>query len=246
MRIWIPTCRTEQVTYNNLPPSLQARVEFLDNDTRIANKRQFILDNCDEPFVMLDDDLRFAVRREDEPTKFRDASSADILALFGSIESALQQYAHVGVSGREGANRVTRPVLECTRMMRILGYQPHVLKANNIRFDRLEVMEDFDVTLRLLKLGYPNLVLNQWVHDQGGSNTKGGCSVWRTPLVQTQNAWALHNYHPDCVTVVRKSTKSAWGGGERTDVRIAWKRAYGSASRQTQVLDTGEGEYTAG
>ena len=34
--------------------------------------------------------------------------------------------------------------------------------------------------------------------------------------------------HPDFVKVVEKYTKTSWGGGIRTDVRIAWKKAYES------------------
>ena len=41
-------------------------------------------------------------------------------------------------------------------------------------------------------------------------------------------AHELEVLHPDYVTVVDKTTKTSWGGGTRTDVRIAWKKAYES------------------
>jgi hypothetical protein len=90
-------------------------------------------------------------------------------------------------------------------------------------------MEDFDVTLQLLRKGHRNAVLNQWAQDQGTSNAPGGCSTYRTPEVQAAGAYGLQKLHPDFVTVVDKETKQAWGGGVRKDVRIAWKKALESS-----------------
>jgi hypothetical protein len=33
--------------------------------------------------------------------------------------------------------------------------------------------------------------------------------------------------HPNIVSVVEKTTKTAWGGGTRMDVIIQWKKALG-------------------
>jgi hypothetical protein len=163
--------------------------------------------------------------------------------MFADINAQLDNYVHVGVSGREGANYNTDEYDECVRMTRIMAYRADVLVDQDIRFDRVPVMQDFDVTLQLLRKGYPNRVLNWIVHNQNGSNTDGGCSLIRTDEVQAAAANRLAELHPGFVTVVKKQTKKAWGGKERTDVRIGWKSAYKSA-RNVRLLDQREGEHS--
>jgi hypothetical protein len=90
-------------------------------------------------------------------------------------------------------------------------------------------MEDFDVTLNLMRQGHGNIVLNHMVHDQHGSNLAGGCSQYRDNIVQRAGAIGLKKLHDRFVSVVEKTTKTAWGGATRTDVRIQWKKAYESA-----------------
>jgi hypothetical protein len=43
------------------------------------------------------------------------------------------------------------------------------------------------------------------------------------------SAKGLAELHPGFVKVVRKETKGAWGGGERVDVQIQWKKAWESS-----------------
>jgi hypothetical protein len=259
MLIAIPSrARAAQVnhTFERLPPALQAQAVFFvpkaevpEYAARFGNMavqgvkvdgigktRQFILDYAmanitNRKVTMLDDDLAFFVRRTDEPTKLEKATPADVKKLFARLENKLNKHAHAGVAAREGANRCVDDFLYNTRMLRVLSYNAEVLKREKIRYDRLPVMEDFDVTLQLLRKGYSNVVLNQWAQDQGTSNAPGGCSTYRTPEVQAAGAYGLAELHPEFVTVVQKETKTAWGGGTRTDVRIAWKKAYDSANR---------------
>lgn len=258
MRIYIPSrARADQRnhTFDNLPPELQAIARFAvpEEDAAayiarfgkahvqvsiregIGPTRQSLVDwhhskQSDKRLVMLDDDLSFFVRRTDDPTKLKPANATQVRRLFSTMNDALATHAHVGVAAREGANRNTEHALFNTRMLRVLAYDTAVLKKHKIRYDRVPVMEDFDVTLQLLRLGYSNVVLNKWAQDQGTSNAPGGCSTYRTLEVQAQGANALKALHPDFVTVVEKETKTAWGGGTRTDVRIAWKKARESAN----------------
>lgn len=198
----------------------------------IQHKRQWIIDHHDKTqqsrfLVMMDDDLTFARRRADDPTKFVPAmATSDFL---GQIQEALENYAHVGVMSREGANRQTQNQ-EATRMTRVLAYDVAAYKELGIRFDRLAFKTDFDVTLQFLEKGRPNLVLAAWVHDQAGSNASGGCSSTRDEVALVKAAEELHQLHPETVKVVQKTTKTAWGGGTRTDVVIQWKKALRSAS----------------
>lgn len=185
--------------------------------------------------VFLDDDLNFAVRRFDDPGKFRGLQKpTDLVKMFARIEAGLDKYPMVGVGAREGGNRITDPFLFNTRIMRVLAFDRTYLRECAITFAPLKVMEDFHVNLQILRSGAETMVCNSWVSNQaGGSDAPGGCSVYRTSGVQTASAHLLQSLHPDFVTVVEKTTKGAWGGGTRTDVRIQWKKAYESSKSST-------------
>ena len=251
MILYIPTYgRThQQVTLNTIPEIIRKLVVLVVYESEkdsfpgvnvmvvppevkgIAAKRQFIMENHDSAkfgphVVMLDDDLRFFTRRKDDPTKFEKATDDDIIDMFNDIGTQLLEFAHVGVLGREGGNRVTDQYVYNTRMMRVLAYDANIFRRLGIDFKRGGNMCDFDTTLQLLRLGYANCVCCDWVQDQGTSNAPGGCSLTRTPEVQTTDAQRLHDNHPQFVKLVTKTTKTAWGGQERTDVQVQWKKAY--------------------
>lgn len=182
--------------------------------------------------LMMDDDLQFAVRRDDDRTKFRQPEVHDIRGMLMALDASLEHYPHVSIGSREGGNRVTEDVVLNTRMMRVLGYRRSYLKKLGITFAPMEVMEDFHVTLQLLRAGYDCCVLNNWVSNQaGGSDAKGGCSTFRTLTLQEENAHRLAARHPGFVKTVQKQTKTAWGGRERTDVVVQWKQAAAAGRR---------------
>lgn len=244
MRIFIPTLRRQnkQVTWANLPPTVREKTVLVVNADEagtyggrpelvlppeirgIGAVRQHLCDICDGgKLVMLDDDLRFYVRRTDEPTLLRQPLEGEVESMFNAIEAMLTEFPLVGVASREGANRNTDPMLYNTRILRLLAYNSGVLAKVGAKFNRLPVMEDFDVALQLLRAGYENVVLNQWAQNQEGSDLNGGCSTYRTTEVQAQAARGLAELHPGLVRVVEKP---AWrGSGTRLDVQIFWKKA---------------------
>lgn len=259
MNIFIPTYgrATAQHTLKHLPKSLQKKTtlvlqheDYKVNDTiyndypcailvlpkkikTISPTRQFIMDHAKEQglkkVVMLDDDLRFDIRRMDDGGKFLVATENQIEWLFKKIEAKLDKFVHVGVLAREGGNRVEEEERQCTRMMRVLAYDVKTFHEEKIKFDRLPLQEDFDVTLQLLRKGYPNLVLCRWVQGQGTSNAKGGCSTFRTIDMHNGNVEKLAKLHAPFVNVVEKQTKGAWDGMPRKDVMVQWKKAYESS-----------------
>jgi hypothetical protein len=184
---------------------------------------------------MLDDDLVFATRRHDDPTKFRGATDNDVIVMFEAIENLLDHHSMVGVAGREGANRRTENVLLNTRLMRVLGYRADTLKELGIKATVADVMNDFGVVLELLTRGHAVANINWIVQNQHGSDTSGGCSTYRTAEVQTAAAKALHDRFPQFVKIVQKETKTAWGGKPRTDVIIQWKEAYKEGLRRSDL-----------
>ena len=210
----------------------QVKIHILpDHIHTIAPTRQYILDNVgtSDKLCMIDDDLVFYKRRKDDCSKLADISPADLHRAFGLLDNQLSLFPHVGFASREGANRNTEELVMNTRIMRVLGYDRETLQVEKIRFDEMEVMEDFHVALSLLERGYENCILNNYAHNQGGSGSAGGCSHFRTPELHAANARKLHDLHPQFVAVVEKTTRGSFGGGTRTDVKIQWKRALESS-----------------
>lgn len=199
---------------------------------RLAETRDHIIHDMpgSDHVVFMDDDLDFAVRRSDDRTKFRQVQPGDLEAMFSRMDRMLLACPMVGIGSREGGNRVVEPEVYNTRIMRVLGFRRSFLKERHLTFSPLVVMEDFHINLQILRAGQDTCVLNNWVSNQhGGSDAPGGCSVYRTADVQTESAKLLASRHPGFVKVVEKTTKTAWGGGTRTDVIVSWKRARASA-----------------
>jgi len=206
-------------------------VYVLPDDIRtIAPTRKYILTELvkSEEFCMVDDDLYFFHRREDDPTKLREITDKELRGAFIEMRAILSERTpHIGFAAREGANRNTKDHILNTRIMRVLGYHTRSVLGLPTDFSDMEVMEDFHIALSLLERGKENMILNKYAHNQaGGSGSAGGCSHFRTPEMQARNAELLAKLHPGHVSVVQKETKGAWGGGVRTDVIVHWKKAY--------------------
>lgn len=201
--------------------------------TGIGPTRQWIVKThhehrSDPRLCMLDDDLAFGRRRPDSPAHFREMTTSDFSELFYAIGKQLLRYAHVTVCPREGGNRLagTTALEENMRPLRVLAYNADVLVGEDIRFDDVALMEDFHVALSLMRKGYANALLTAWCQGQRQSNEAGGCSTYRTLKTQAVAARELTKLHAPHVRLVTKTTKHAWGGGERLDVVVAWKKAY--------------------
>ncbi len=197
----------------------------------IAATRQFILDNADDDLVlMLDDDLNnWSIRRGVEKgCSYTKGTDAEITQHFAAFDKAMKGRVHGAIGFRLFAQEKD-PIYFNTRMLRALCYRPNLLKLHKVKF-RLPVMEDFDVTLQLLKKGEEAMIYNWMVQDQRATNQPGGCSLYRTLEVQTAAAHLLAKTHPDCVqavvNTVNKDSPSWKGiGSERVDVRVNWRAA---------------------
>jgi hypothetical protein len=203
-----------------------------DEHVGIAATRKFIMgDHPYKKILMLDDDLTFARRRKDDPTKFTPCSEEDISEMLTYVSMLLDDYGHVSISMREGANRRTENVLHCTRVARAIGFNMRAFLHSGADFTNSTVMDDFEVTLHMLTHGWKSAVLNTFVQNQPGSNTAGGASLYRTMEMHAAAARLLEHRYPGVVKTVEKSTKTSWGGGTRTDVHVQWKEAYARGIR---------------
>jgi hypothetical protein len=198
----------------------------------ISGTRKYLMETCQTRYLaMIDDDMTFAYRPDMASPKLvsLEPQSKMITELFEYWRLLLDKYAHVGLSARQGNNRETEDVAECRRMFNTYMYDLEQVRQAGVEAGRLPVMEDFDLTLQMLRKGLPNAMIYRWCWNQGGSNLPGGCSQYRTTAMQSQAAERLAELHPGFVKVVKKQTKNWQGMEERTDVVVYWSKAYASS-----------------
>jgi len=188
-------------------------------------------------FLMLDDDIGFLVRRSPDTWKLRNPQPLEIMRLLNEVEMQLDDNEHVGVSAREGNNNPGTGgvdlVVRNTRTIRALAFQTHAFLS--VEHGRVDVMEDFDVSLQILRNGGSNLSLFYWAQGQSMTNAPGGCSTYRDHELHEKSAKRLSELHPGCVKLVEKRNKTdADGFGTRTEVRIQWKKAWKQGRQATE------------
>ena len=207
----------------------------------IGKVRQWVLENAKEDIVvMADDDMIFNKRNvANQPaTVMPQMKPEEIGAIFDTIHKWVSRdgQIHGGMGPRSGNNRIEADkgkvldgvfFTECSRVNNFHFVDRKEINKLKVRWDELEVMEDFHFTLTLLLKGIPNRIMHSWMWNQAASGAPGGCSTYRTGEVQDRSAKALKEAFPDFVRVVTKQAKNAWEGmKERTDVVISWKKAY--------------------
>jgi hypothetical protein len=266
LMLYIPTrARVQkQRTFNSLPKELQKRVtivcppdEVAQHEaagrravgcpkTNIGETRDWILDLAtkrgERYIMMLDDDFKVQVRRDDDRTpsgvpKITDATPAEVLEAFKWVEDTLKEVAHCSFGARSLSPDVTGEYKEPMKALWSLAYDMKVVNALKARFckgmTQPSTMEDYNITLQLLTHGYPNRV--SLVYRMGGStaNSKGGCSTWRTTPIQTASAHALKKLFP---AFVELRPKKEWQGMEEgmMDVTVQWVKAlkYGQLNQK--------------
>jgi hypothetical protein len=275
-QIVIPTHNRpqKQITFQRLPPSLQAValiVTSLESEAkairknystknvislesfgaleshgqRIHTKRQWILENIRSKYILqLDDDLYYFRRCS---TKYREynqeagrwklnkagvkagakllytATHLDIERMFAYFrKEVVGQYVHACFGSRMGND------LEEFEMDRVGGRSMHAichhratLLQEGIRFDEIDYREDFNVTLHLLKAGYPGFRLFCYTVSPNSYQAPGGCSSYRTHKASNRAAVRLATLHPGFVRLAHKDYKDH----SRVEVMVAWRQA---------------------
>lgn len=216
----------------------------------IAGTRKWIGENSEtDKFLMLDDDLRFFYRPtvrplddplpgagepNDKPPRLYRAKAEHIAGMFKLVERALDKYAHVAIGAREGNNTFPYPYAECKRPLRALAYRRGPFLA--CEHGRVAIMEDFDITLQLLRTGYKNCVLSCYAQDQYMTSIEGGCSDYRTLELHEKNVRKLQQLHPMFVSTRQKNNKHGGSFGKRLEVTIFWKQAWESSMYELGLL----------
>lgn len=207
-----------------------------DDSWKIFEKRRWIMENAKKLFgtekiVMLDDDLRWCYRRDDDPKKFNTATKEQVIQAFRELDERLcPDIPHAGFSAR-GGSISSKAMLggwqQAKRMMCVLGYHVPTVMKNCDPF-RIETREDMDVSLQLLRKGFPNVVNYTFLFDQK-FGAPGGASLERDFARANADAETLAEFHPGLVRVVKKDDAGRAGLSEeartRLEVVVQWEKA---------------------
>lgn len=222
-------CPDDEVTYHHLEGRSCLNRGAVKG---INNVRQFIVDYAVDKgydkIIILDDDLIFNRRIVNTLPHLRKTQQAEMSELWDIMSGYLDRYVHVGVSPRQMNDKhFPHTFKEGMRQNAVHGIQPKVLHKEGIRYDAVELMEDYYVTLSLFQKGYPNAVITDWTWDQrGASGASGGCSIYRDADLQEKASKTLAELFPKHVKALQKETKTGWDGMKtRWDVRVQWRKA---------------------
>lgn len=211
----------------------------------IAKTRQWIGQQAGPKFLMLDDDLRFfyrpAIRPASDPLpgaglpniappRLYRSEPEHITQTFACIDKALDIYAHAAISARDGNNTLPYPVALCRRPLRALAYQrKHFLACEH---GRVDVMEDFDITLQLLRRGFQNYVTTAYSQDQYKTQLPGGVSDYRTHELHEASVRKMAEMHSEFITLKWKENLHGGEFGRRLEAIIYWQKAWKSSLKE--------------
>jgi hypothetical protein len=185
--------------------------------------------------MMWDDDSHLLVRKGSEDWRLQYASHDDVDEMLAMVEGTFDAYpdvGHIGLSSREGNNRlgIGAPhelVAWNTRIMRVYAWDTELFLQ--LEHGRVQVQEDFDTALQGLSLGRQNVLLGYWASGQVGTSEPGGCSDYRTLELHNSAVLRMAELWPGIVKVREKQNKSGRELSSRLESTIMWKRAYRNA-----------------
>lgn len=215
----------------------------------IAAKRHWIMTNVKAQHIfMMDDDIAFFQRcppkwrmweEERGAYAIRPKSPAGmvlmkrlypqdptLLKLFQDLDARIASHdpAMTGIAHRRHSDKVQESWKINGRMMYAFGVDVERYKKLKIRFDAVQVREDFHVTLSMLRAGQQGHSYMELLNNEYGSfGSVGGCSNERSMELSDEQCQVLAKLHPGFVKVVDRAYK---GSIPRKEVVVAWKRAY--------------------
>jgi len=202
----------------------------------ISAKRQWIVDQCESPYLcMLDDDLRLCVRdpiwgqgkSKNEEVRLLPCNPRESDRLFKELRTQLDSVAHAGISMRM-ANRGMLPGWHLNkRMCYVLAYHVDTLRAI-ARFDSIAHREDMWVTLKLLEHGFANSVSFEFCADQLYAKEGGESAAGRKMKDSNRDAVKLAAEFPDHVKAQWRNYRASVSI-KRLEVTVQWKRAWNEA-----------------
>lgn len=204
-------------------------------DDLLGKKLELMARDVDSELVMLcDDDFVFFTRIDPFEPQLRKMEEDDWDNMIQLIHELFEKNPNlygVGISMRQGNNRLEWNGNPNSRLNGCIIYRRNLFLDERVIHDRMNPMNDFDVNLQLLRLGYDNHLISQFCYNQGGTNAPGGSSDYRTLETQAESAHKLKELHPGFVNIRLKKNKTGDPSlRERTEVTVYWKKARASAS----------------
>ena len=226
---------SERERYLNYWPN--SKVVTVPDTFHLSDIRQWLVEEHRTPdphHCCFDDDLVFLRRKAPTDHHQRsDMTLQDAVDCFRRIESWLAVgYAHGALSQRSGNNHEPSAYKVIGRATDTHFYNADIIHGEGLRFNDVILRQDFHMTLSLLERGYENLIDHEFMSGQT-DGTPGGCQVYRTFEMLTEQAHLLKSLHPRFVTVVEKTRKG--GFGTSTDVRIQWVQSFESKMSERKL-----------
>lgn len=213
---------------------LDISIQRLYNSHDLASTRQEILtsSHAEMPIMMADDDLKFFSRTHEN--KFIPMKGRKFREMVTEMEKRLlvENLGIVGLGARFMGNNAPRSIAYTVRPKCFFAINTRLMRQKKLRgYGRVKVQIDIEFGLQMLTAGCNTADLTEYVTEQAeGFQADGGVSTYRTGQVLRQAGETLKKLYPDFVTLVERKVKSGWAGvgDTRTEVRVAWKKAYKS------------------
>jgi hypothetical protein len=238
-----------QITYNNMPQSVQARTRFVVQQheaaeaislfgesrvdvlpstiNRIGPTRQWIWERYrGTDHAVFDDDIKVTHRGDDK--KYSLSGEAEWELLESTIDQWHAENIHICALGTTWAPPPPNPYADNGRIMTNWWFSSRL----NVDMDwtRVPAGEDLDVVLQTLTQRIKNRISYDFLASVGGTNSAGGCSTWRDVEVHNASQRKLAELWPDFVRTREKEVKSGpWKGQKKINVTLFCKRAYESS-----------------
>lgn len=141
----------------------------------------------------------------------------------------------VGISNRPSNNNIKFDEVYNDRIGGFYGinYELFSQLPGEPKLDDMITKQDMYIILNFLRNGIPCVKSSKYAFNRsGGSNSKGGCSIYRDVNLMDHDAKKLQSLFPQFVNLKDKSA-SSWKnvGDVKTfkDVMVQWKKAYNGA-----------------
>lgn len=230
----IITPRSEYKQYVKTNPGTKPYMRVVPDEYQSGDVFQYVLDSTDGLVFCLDDDLSLGRRRDRlaASQKGSRATLTDVRSLLRRIMSWLAKgYVHGGLSLRQNNHYVVGSYHKTTTRICCGAsfWNAPKLRDTGVRFDVLQARSCCHVWLSLLEMGFDNVCDYEFFIGQA-TNSKGGCSDYRTPEFMRRQAMELVRLHPEVVKPWYKQRSGKEYDAIRTDkgvpdVRVSWKKA---------------------
>lgn len=186
----------------------------------IRATRQWILDrHAGGKVLILDDDLTFWARNAGGDRFSRFEHPDETRRLLKKISLYLDDHAHGGIVEKFMSQSRPRNVVHGGRYFQVLAYNLSLF-PNPMPKYRVEVGEDMDMNLQLLKAGKQSFILTEFTKTDR-EWAPGGCLLMgRNEKTLLQESQKLARLHPGIVTL-----KETLKEGSHNWLKISWRNA---------------------